>query len=82
MARLIDRVPVRPKRFFTWVISILLVVDMGISAVAVGRWSQRIDQIPPKNQVELWIDETYPDERMREVYPHMNFRKIQGQKQQ
>ncbi len=78
MARLIDRVPVRPKRFFTWVISILLVMDMGISVIAVGRWSQRIAEVPPKNQVEVWVDEIYPDERMRKVYPHMDFRSIQN----
>ena len=73
MVKLINGVSPRPKAFFTWVISLALVVDIVLSAMAVGRWSQRIENIAPRNQIEQWIDDTYPNERMRKVYPHMDF---------
>ena len=73
MARLIEKAPKRPKLFFTWVMVVLLVLDMGISALAVGRWSQRIKGIPAENPVAHWTDEHYPDEMMEEIYPNMVF---------
>lgn len=71
MTRLIDRIPKRPKRFFTGVIILFLSVDMLLSAMAVGRWANRTAGIPAKNKVESRLDERYPDEIMEEIYPNM-----------
>jgi len=69
----IDRLPKRPKRFFTWVISISLTLNMALSALAVDRWADRILDIEPENQIEELLDELYPNEIMEEIYPNMEF---------
>lgn len=73
MSALIDRIPVRPKRFFTNVIVFFFAADMLISAMAVGRWSERQLSMPPENNVAAWLDERYPDDMLAEIYPNMVF---------
>lgn len=71
--RLTDRLAKRPRRFFTVLAAVLLSVNMLLSAVAVNRWEQRTEGIPSQNTVEETIDCWYPDEKMREIYPNMQF---------
>ncbi|NLB91406.1 MAG: putative ABC transporter permease, partial [Clostridiales bacterium] len=60
MLRLINRsVAKRPRNIFTWIVVLLLVADMGISALAVGRWSERINQVPGENTLQIWLDTHY-----------------------
>ncbi len=71
LASLIDGIPKRPKRFFTWVIVLLLAADMLLSAAAVYRWGERQDGAPAQNAVAELLDRHYPDSEMAEIYPNM-----------
>lgn len=71
MTNIIDRIFPRAKRFFTCVIVIFLAADMALSGIAVARWAGRAMGEPPENAVEAWLDEKYPDEMLREIYPNM-----------
>ncbi len=73
LIRLIDRIPDKSRTFLTWFLSILLVLNMGISALAVGRWAQRLDGVQASNQFETWLDQTYPDQRLEKIYANMVF---------
>ncbi len=73
MAAWIDRIPKRPKATLTWMISVGLVLNMALSAVAVGRWSARVQGAAPRNAVETWLDAHYPDDMLEEIYPSMHF---------
>ncbi|MDL2229602.1 putative ABC transporter permease [Treponema sp. OttesenSCG-928-L16] len=53
------------------VLMVLIIIDLGISAAAVLRWSRRQDGLPASNSVELFLDEKYPNEFMAEIYPSM-----------
>jgi uncharacterized membrane protein len=70
---LVDRVPRKIRRVNTVVIVLILCADMGLSAIAVSRWAGRLSGNPAKSDIEVWLDERYPDEKLREIYPNMRF---------
>ena len=78
MLALVNRVPKRARLFCTWVIAVVLCVDLLLSAVAVIRWSARVASEPAKNAMEIWLDEYYPNEELQEIYPNMQFRASRG----
>jgi len=46
---------------------------MALSALAVDRWADRVLDIEPENQIGKLLDEHYPNEKMEEIYPNMDF---------
>ena len=55
-------------RFVTYGLLLFMIFDMVISCVAGMRQDARKNQIPPRNKVETFIDNHYPDEFMDKVY--------------
>jgi len=60
--RLIERIPNKFGKIATIVLMICLVVDIGITALAVRRHNERIRGAEPRNRVEEFLDEKYPSE--------------------
>ena len=50
-----------------------MLVDMAVSAGAVYRQYQRMNGVPAENPVQAFFDQTYPDDRLAIIYPHMQF---------
>lgn len=71
ISRGIDRIPRRFGSFAVRGLAVFMAVNMLISLVAVGRWQDRERGVVAETQVEEAIDELYPDERMKEIYPNM-----------
>lgn len=71
ISALIERIPRRPGIVLTWVIAIGLVLDMGMSAMAVGRWTTRQGGEPPRTDVGVYLDRHFPDDVMEAIYPSM-----------
>ena len=71
MSDWIERIPQRVGIPLTWVLLVLMLANMGISALAVARWTDRVHGVPPQNSVDVFLDETYPNDRMSRVYPNM-----------
>ena len=71
---IVDKLLRKSKRIVTVTWTILLSINVILSASAVYRWSQRVDGVPPSNAVESWLDNTYPNKTMEEVYANMTFR--------
>ena len=69
-SRRIERIPMRPGRVLTWVLVVLLAADMGISALALGRYSERAAGVPAESAAAVYLDEHYPDERIERIYPN------------
>lgn len=67
----IERIPNRIGRPLTWILLVLLIADMLISAAAVYRQSQRHLGLPPQNAVETFLDAQYPDDFLDNIYPNM-----------
>lgn len=73
VCKIIAQIPKRPKHTLSIVIAVVLSADMLISGLAVARWAERDTGIQAQNVVEEWLDEAFPDERLEEIYPNMNF---------
>lgn len=69
--RQIAKIPTKMGRPLTWLLVVFMVFDMGISAMAVARQSQRRLGVEPKNGVEVFLDQTFPDSYLKKVYPNM-----------
>lgn len=71
MSRAIERIPNLQGRFISWILLIILVVDIALSGAAVIRWSQRDAGEPATNFIAAWLDKTYPDSVLQAIYPNM-----------
>ena len=69
LSGLIERIPRKWGRPLTWVLVVFFVLDITVSALALGRLETRSQGLPPQNGVEEYLDEHYGDERMNRIYP-------------
>ncbi len=74
LSMLIDKIPNRPGFFITWILIIFIVFDIFISSAAVMRMYQRYEHKPAVNVFERFLDEWYPDKKVRRVYGNMVFK--------
>lgn len=68
---LIEKIPKKLGVILTVVLTAFMVFDMLISAMALERQSQRRAGIPASNAVSQFLDENYPDEFLKKIYPNM-----------
>lgn len=54
-------------------LSVFMSVNFVVSGLAVLRWNERCDSIPPSNAVEVWLDRVYNNERMESIYCNLKF---------
>ena len=71
LSKYIERRPIRLGKWLTWIFVVFMTLDMLISAVAVRRWTDRQLGEPPSNVIEETLDEWYPDDMMKNIYPNM-----------
>lgn len=55
-------------KWLTGILFVFLLFDVIISCMAATRQDERRKQIAPKNAVDVFLDETYPDEFMDRIY--------------
>ena len=68
---LIEKIPMKVGKVLTWVLVVLLAVDVALSCMALGRMDQREKGIPATNAVQQFLDEQYPDEYLTQRYQNM-----------
>ncbi len=73
LSRSIQRIPKKKGRVLTIVISVLMAVDIALSAGAVYRQSERVNGIPAENAVQQFFDRWFPDSYLEFIYPHMEY---------
>lgn len=71
ISSLIEKIPPITGKIITWIVIILMVCDMLISALAMVRYTERISQKQPSNMVETFLDYQYPDDLIEYVWPNM-----------
>lgn len=69
LSRMIERIPRTFGKVLTWCLCLFMVADMAVSSMALVRYNQRLEGIPPRNEVAVYLDEYYDDARMQAVYP-------------
>lgn len=70
LARLIEKIPMKPGKILSYVIVVFMMFNMAVSALALARYSARNQEIEAGNSLEHFLDEHYPDERMERIYPN------------
>lgn len=62
-----------PVKWICIFISILMAADLIISAGALFRWYERIENIPARNQIEEHFDKRFDNEHMEKIYNNLVF---------
>ena len=73
LSRLIEKIPRKIGIPLTWILLVFILFNITVSALAVGRQSQRHKGIPASDPISVYFDEHYPDEYLRRVFPSMQF---------
>lgn len=66
--KLIAFVPMKLSGVLVWAFIAFFVFDAGLSAIAALRWNERKEGLEPSNRMEIFLDEHFPDERMKKIY--------------
>lgn len=74
MSYLVEKIPAIPGTIATWLLVILLCLDMLVSAVGIVRYVERKDGIEPGNIIEEYCDGVYTDALIDRIYPYMKLR--------
>lgn len=67
----IERIPVRAGKVLCNLMILLMVFNMGISAMALGRHTERQTDKTASNSIQIFLDKHYPDERIARIYPNL-----------
>lgn len=57
----------------TIILFILMVIDLLVTSIAITRWQERGDNIPPSNKIESMVDNMCDDAKMEKVFSNMVF---------
>lgn len=77
-AKLILKIPNSAGRKITIFVAVFLAVNAAVTAVALARWSLRIEGKTAQNAFTEFIDERFPDERMERIFANMEFGKTKN----
>ena len=69
----IEKIPKRFGAAMTMILCVFMIWDMGISAAAVIRKTERHYDIPAANVIDEYLDEHFPDELLDFIYPNMKY---------
>lgn len=70
----IEKLPIRAGKILTWVLILFMLVNVILSALAMGRFVQRQgNPAPADNALGRFLDERFPDQRMERIYPNIVF---------
>ena len=64
------KIPKKPGKIVVWALLAFMTVNMGVSALALARYSARAAGQPAQQAWEVWMDEHYGDEVMKRIYPY------------
>lgn len=73
MARWILKIPNKIGKIITWILTVFFIINILVTCLAVGRWSQRVNGTEPSDSFFAYIDERFPDERMERIFANMEF---------
>lgn len=63
--------PFMKSRALTVLMTVFMMANMSISAMAVTRWVDRKNGYPPQHGLDNYIDSNYDDTFMEKIYPNM-----------
>lgn len=76
LTRVLGRLEGRLWRVLGIIATVWLVMNFTMTSLAVWRWGARLAEQPARNGVDSYLDTYYGDDRMRSIFPNMEFRKF------
>ena len=73
LSKVIELIPNEYGIILTWICLVFIIFDSIVSACVVYRMSQRLNKKEPSNNFWEYIDTRFPDERVKRIYPNMEF---------
>ena len=76
LTRVLGRLEGRLWRVLGIIATAWLMMNFTMTSLAVWRWGARLAEQPARNGVDSYLDTHYGDDRMRRIFPNMEFRKF------
>ena len=68
----IEKIPKKVGIMITWIFIAFMIFDLALSGMAMMRYSVRqTEKKEAGNRMERYLDEHFPDERIKQIYPHV-----------
>ena len=71
MSKWIEKIPALPGTVLTWVLVVLMVMDLGISGAAIVRYTERQQNPVAYGVIQEFLDYHYPDAMIQHAWPNM-----------
>lgn len=71
LTNLIEKIPNKTGIILTWILTFFLIFDMLLSTAAVYRQRQRRNHVEADSKINVFLDEKYNDDVLKEIYPNM-----------
>lgn len=71
LSSFIERIPPLLGKILTWSLLLLMSLDILLTAAVMIRGNLRKTSPVPANAIEVYLDDTYPDETIRKLWPNM-----------
>ncbi len=73
VAKMIMKIPEKIGKITAWVLLAFFIINAILTILAILRWTQRLDMIPPSNSLWAFFDNWFPNERMEQIFANMEF---------
>ncbi len=73
LSQLIERIPIAIRPSLTFIIAIFMVFNLIISALAIKRGGDRLQNIPAEGSINRFLDSYYNDEYLARVFPYIKY---------
>ncbi len=70
-SKAVEKIPARIGKIIVWITVVFFAADGALSAAALGRYSERQQDMTPNNRFEIMLDQYFPDQKMEKIYPKM-----------
>jgi uncharacterized membrane protein len=70
---LMKKLPDKKDSWVTWVLIVFMIFNFVLSAVAVGRRTERYNGIVASSSIDHMLDKYFPDNFLEKIYPNMKF---------
>lgn len=75
ISKMIERIPKKYAIPVTWALIIFMVFNINISVFSSVRMYERQKNIAPKNNIDIFYDNNFPDEKLNKIYQNRKLRK-------
>lgn len=69
LSKWIEKIPINIGKWVTWCLVVFMTINMLVSSAALIRYDGRKRGIEAGNFLEKWLDESYNDKVIKEIYP-------------